>query len=164
MMTDARAHEMGDASARAAAHTSAEAVIETAGGVVIRTVGTTEEVLVVHRPRYDDWSLPKGHLEPGEDAAAAALREVEEETGVHAAVAGPVGESCYEVDGRPKRVRWFAMRVVSGDPATREPDEEVDVARWVPGPDLGALLTHPTDLATVDAALDVVRTGPRPPR
>jgi 8-oxo-dGTP pyrophosphatase MutT (NUDIX family) len=139
-------------------------VIETAGGVVIRMAGMMPEVLVVHRPRYGDWSLPKGHLEPGEGAAAAALREVEEETGIRAAVVGPAGESRYEVEGRPKRVRWFAMRAVSGDPAVREPDAEVDVARWVPRPDLGALLTHPTDLATVDVAIDVVRTGLRPLR
>jgi 8-oxo-(d)GTP phosphatase len=91
-------------------------VIEAAGGVVLR-VRDEVEVLVVHRVRYDDWSLPKGKLDPGEAAATAAVREVEEETGVVAEVGEELRSIVYQVPGGVKRVRWFRMSPVDGDPA-----------------------------------------------
>ena len=128
-------------------------VIEAAGGVVLRDGPDGPEVLVVHRRRQDDWSLPKGHLDPGEDAVDAALREVAEETGVRCEVHGELGVTRYVLPRGPKRVTWFRMRPVSGDPAARPPDDEVDMARWVPAAALEDLLTYDTDLGLVRAAL-----------
>ena len=87
------------------------------------------EVLVVHRPRYDDWSFPKGKAEPGESDEDCALREVEEETGLAARSARELPSTDYtDAKGRPKRVRYWAMEVVGGSsPSTHE----VDDARWV---------------------------------
>ena len=134
-----------------------ERVIEAAGGVVLRDGADGPEALVVHRRRQDDWSLPKGHLDPGESARDAAVREVAEETGVRCEVLGELGTTRYAVPRGPKRVTWFRMRPLAGDPATRPPDDEVDVARWVPAAALEDLLTHPTDLGLVRTALG---TGP----
>ena len=108
------------------------AAIEAAGGVVLRDGPDGREVLVVHRVRYDDWSLPKGKLDLGESAERAAVREVAEETGVTATLEAELGTSHYEVGGRPKRVRWFRMQAVAGDPAQRPADAEVDRASWWP--------------------------------
>lgn len=113
-----------------------------AGGVVLDGPPKARRVLVVHRPAYDDWSLPKGHVDAGEDLAATALREVAEETDVIAIVERPVGTTEHALppsaSGRRKRVHWFLMRVdaSAGDPparaASRLPDTEVDVAEWWP--------------------------------
>jgi 8-oxo-(d)GTP phosphatase len=107
-------------------------MIEAAGGVVLRDGPDGREVLVVHRVRYDDWSLPKGKLDPPETAQEAAVREVAEETGVTATVGPSLGSSHYTVNGRPKRVRWFRMQAVAGDPSQRPADAEVDRAIWWP--------------------------------
>ncbi len=135
------------------------APIEAAGGVVVRSGDAGPEVLVVHRVRQDDWSLPKGHLDAGEDAVTAALREVEEEAGVRCAVVRPLGATRYVGPLGPKRVRWFLMRPLEGDPVARPPDDEVDMARWLPAARLEGLLTYPSDLDLVRAAL-----GAGPPR
>lgn len=84
----------------------------------------------MHRPRYGDWSLPKGKSEPGESDESTALREVEEETGVTARIVRPLPEVRYQVGGRPKVVRYFAMRPVRS--ATFVPTDEVDEIRWLP--------------------------------
>jgi 8-oxo-(d)GTP phosphatase len=100
------------------------------GGVVVRRgPGETTEVLLVHRPEYDDWSLPKGKDEEGESAQEAAIREVREETGHRARILDRLPDARYRVEGRPKRVRWFVMRA-DGDGAF-VPSDEVDEARWV---------------------------------
>ena len=133
---------------------SGDPVVEAAGGVVLRTKGAGDvEVLVIHRVRYDDWSLPKGKLDPGEDAATAAVREVEEETGVVAEVGTELDSIAYEVFAGPKRVRWFRMHPVDGDPAEREADREVDVARWIPVTEAPSLLTYGHDLHVLAQAL-----------
>jgi 8-oxo-dGTP diphosphatase len=72
------------------------------------------ELCVVHRPKYDDWSHPKGKLNPGEDALAGALREVEEETGYTAAPGPELPTVHYLTGGRPKQVRYWAAEAVSG--------------------------------------------------
>ena len=128
-------------------------VIEAAGGVVLRDGAEGPEALVVHRCRQDDWSLPKGHLDPGESAVVAAVREVAEETGVRCEVIGELGVTRYDLPRGPKRVTWFRMRPLDGDPAARPADDEVDVARWVPAAALEDLLTYPADLGLVRAAL-----------
>src|SRR3954452_7225573 len=121
--------------------------IRAAGGVVI----DGDRVVVVHRPRHDDWSLPKGKLDPGEDWDAAALREVEEETGLRCALEQELPPVAYEVRGTPKQVRWWRMRVVEdlGDSAR---DDEVDELRWVSRAEAEALLSYADDLETLRAA------------
>jgi 8-oxo-dGTP pyrophosphatase MutT (NUDIX family) len=82
-----------------------------AGGVVARTVdGEREYLLVEARRSRGEWVLPKGHIEPGETPEAAAVREVQEEAGVRAAVVARAGESEYELDGEPVRIIFFSMR------------------------------------------------------
>jgi 8-oxo-dGTP diphosphatase len=99
--------------------------IRAAGGLVVRD----GRVAIVHRPRYDDWSLPKGKLDPGEDWADAALREVEEECGLRCRLEDELAPAHYISKGRPKTVRWWRMAVVE-DLGT-DPDAEVDELRWV---------------------------------
>ena len=118
--------------------------VRAAGGVVTRTGDTGTEVLVVHRPAYDDWSLPKGKLEPGEDDATAAHREVLEETGIDAVVTGAVGSATYtDRRGRAKRVEYFAMTVRSSSP--RAADDEVDIVEWWATDRAATDLTYPHD-------------------
>ena len=82
--------------------------IQAAGGVVVDDRNST--VLIVHRPRYDDWSLPKGHVDPGETFEQAALREVFEETGVRCELHEELEPARYDVKGRPKIVRGGGCR------------------------------------------------------
>jgi 8-oxo-dGTP pyrophosphatase MutT (NUDIX family) len=103
------------------------------------------EVLVIHRPRYDDWSLPKGKLNNGEEPADAALREVEEETGVTCRLGPEAGVTRYEDSrGRQKRVRYWVMDPLRQDPAA-VPNSEVDEIRWVDAPTALQLLTYAHD-------------------
>lgn len=137
--------------------------VEAAGGVVLRDGPQGPEVLVVHRVRYDDWSLPKGKLDPGEDHAAAAVREVEEETGVRAEVAGAeLSQLVYPVPEGTKRVRWYPMRSQAGDPEERAPDREVDQSRWIPASRARQLLTYAADVALLHEALDGHDAGGTP--
>ena len=104
--------------------------VRAAGGLVWRAGGPEGiELLVVHRPRYDDWTLPKGKLEPGESWVDAAQREVGEETGLRGAL-GPELPSTRYTDhrGRPKLVRYWAMEVEGGAFA---PNDEVDEVDWM---------------------------------
>lgn len=104
------------------------------------------EVAIVHRPRYDDWSLPKGKLISGESEFEAALREVREETGYRARPGRSLGTVRYLKSSgglsRPKVVRYWAMEASSGVFA---PHEEVDGLRWIPLDEARKVLTHPTD-------------------
>ncbi|HWC33872.1 MAG TPA: NUDIX hydrolase [Mycobacteriales bacterium] len=110
---------------------ASEKVIEAAGGVLWRpaTGGAQIEVALVHRPKYDDWSIPKGKLTAGEHPVLGALREVEEETGHTAEPGRPLGEIHYLKEGLPKRVRYWAMRVTGGEFV---PNDEVDQLMWLP--------------------------------
>ena len=124
-------------------------MIEAAGGVLWRRTSSDKvKILLVHRPRYDDWSLPKGKLEPGESARNAAVREVEEETGLRCKVGDELAELRYkDRKGRAKRVRYWAMRPVDGE---FEPNDEVDEVRWVPLADVGDVLTYGHDADVVE--------------
>jgi 8-oxo-dGTP diphosphatase len=122
--------------------------VAAAGGVVVRD----GSVALVHRPKYQDWSLPKGKLEPGEGFEEAALREVEEETGLRCRLVREVESSRYrDPKGRDKLVRYWLMEVVEEHPF--EPTKEVDEVRWAPAEDAGALLSHPRDAEIVRGAL-----------
>ncbi|MCU1352975.1 MAG: hydrolase [Acidimicrobiales bacterium] len=124
--------------------------VRAAGGVVWRAgPDGAVEVLLVHRERYDDWTLPKGKRDPGETDAECARREVEEETGMRCRLGAELPSTTY-VDhrGRSKRVRYWAMEVESG---TFAPNDEVDEVRWVPLRAAAELLTYRRDHTVIDA-------------
>ena len=121
--------------------------LEAAGGVVVRD----GQVLLVHRPRYDDWTLPKGKLDLGESFVDAALREVEEETGLRCTVGRELPASEYEVNGHPKIVRYWLMEPVGEAPF--EPNEETDELRWLTRDEALALLSYERDRDVLMAAL-----------
>jgi 8-oxo-dGTP diphosphatase len=110
-----------------------------AGGVVVRG----GQVALVHRPRYDDWTLPKGKLDPGESFEEAAVREVEEETGVRARLVRELGTTNYEVKGRPKVVQYWLMDVEHEGPFV--PNDETDELRWVARDEALRMLTYDRD-------------------
>ena len=125
--------------------------VEAAGGLVWRESADGVELALVHRPRYDDWSLPKGKLDPGETHETAALREVEEETGLQVELEEELEPHFYEDNkGRWKRVRWWAMQALEGE---FSPDNEVDQMRWVSPEEAAELLTYTRDRELVSAWL-----------
>jgi phosphohistidine phosphatase SixA/8-oxo-dGTP pyrophosphatase MutT (NUDIX family) len=134
-----------------------------AGGVLWRRTDSQLQVALVHRPKYGDWSLPKGKLDPGEAAVVGAVREVHEETGFAGVPGRRLGESRYRVLHRgrdvEKTVQWWAIRAGEGEFV---PDAEVDALRWLPlasamarvssGYDAGplrAFAEHPPETTTV---------------
>jgi 8-oxo-dGTP diphosphatase len=117
-----------------------EAEVKAAGGVIRRKDGA---IAVVHRPRYDDWSLPKGKLDPGETWEEAALREVREETGLRCTLGLELTPTFYhDRKGRSKAVRYWLMDVKGGK---FEPNDEVDELRWLSPKQAAKLLTYPRD-------------------
>jgi 8-oxo-dGTP diphosphatase len=118
-------------------------MIRAAGGVVVRDEGGVREVVLVHRPKYDDWTLPKGKAHPGESDEDCALREVEEETGLRCQLGPELESASYTASaGRPKVVRYWLMQPVGG---SLDPAYEVDEARWVPFDDAEESLTYERD-------------------
>lgn len=109
------------------------------------------EILLVHRPRYDDWSLPKGKLNDGESHQEAAVREVEEETGWRCALSARLPDARYvDAAGRPKRVRYWLMRPMQED--AWRPTREVDDRRWAGQRDAAEVLSYDHDRGILDAA------------
>ena len=119
------------------------ATVQAAGGVVVRRVDGRAELALIHRPRYDDWSFPKGKLIDGESHLDAALREVAEETGLQARLRMELPPSTYEVDGATKVVRYWLMEPVSR--TDLHPEHEVDDARWCSIAEAERRLTHERD-------------------
>ncbi|MCU1615474.1 MAG: hydrolase [Frankiales bacterium] len=136
-----------------------ERLVPAGGGVVWRpAVDGGIEVVLIHRPRYDDWSLPKGKIDAGENAVTAAVREVCEETGLAALAGRRSIRTTYPVRQGTKRVDYWLMRPVGG---AFGPNDEVDELRWLALPEAAELLSHDHDRAVL---ADAARTDiPREP-
>jgi 8-oxo-dGTP pyrophosphatase MutT (NUDIX family) len=120
-------------------------VVRAAGGIVVRD----GEILLVHRPKYDDWTFPKGKAEDGESDEDCALREVSEETGFRCALLEEVGTTEYvDSRGRDKRVRWWLMEPLAG---AFTPNHEVDAIRWLDPSDAARALSYERDVALLAA-------------
>lgn len=124
-------------------------VIKAAGGLVFRESSKGKlKVLAAHRPRYDDWGLPKGKADKGETPEETAIREVLEETGYHCRIVAPIEVTRYRVDNGVKEVQWFAMRPLPDSPGFKK-NKEVDEIRWLSRKRANALLDYENDRALV---------------
>ena len=125
------------------ADTASKAVLA-AGAVLWRATGAAAapEIAIIHRPRYDDWSLPKGKVEPGETEPVTAVREVHEETGYTAHLGRRLIAVSYPVEQGVKKVRYWAARCVDGAFA---PNDEVDELKWLPVDEAMKQLGYPHD-------------------
>lgn len=104
------------------------------------------ELLVVHRPSYDDWTFPKGKTDPGETLQETAVREIAEEAGLRVRLGHPLQDIVYPISGGTKHVSYWCARVIGPDDVTPfEPNKEVDEIRWVGLREAGNLLTYPHD-------------------
>lgn len=131
-------------------------VIRAAGGIVWRKSGTGGlEVLLVHRPRYDDWTFPKGKTDPDEPLPVTAVREIAEETGYRVRLGHPLPEVAYRVRGGMKQVAYWVCRPVDDESAFR-PNREVDATRWVAPREARKRLTYSHDRALLEAFEDLV--------
>ena len=120
-------------------------MIRACGGLIVRE----GRLAVVHRPKYDDWSLPKGKAKPGERDEDCALREIEEETGLRVDLGEELPTTTYlDAQRRPKRVRWWLMTPRSGE---FTPSDEVDELRWLTPAEARELLTYARDAELLDS-------------
>jgi 8-oxo-dGTP diphosphatase len=129
-------------------------VIRAAGALLWREIAAGEiEIALVHRPRYDDWSLPKGKIDENETALACAYREVSEETGIKARFTRQLGAVEYEDNGAQKRVKyWVAQALGASDFVA---NEEVDQLRWLNPTDSIELATHQSDKEVIERFLEI---------
>lgn len=128
-------------------------LVRAAGGVPWRRRDDTVEVLVIHRERHDDWTFPKGKLDPGETWEQAAVREVWEETAVVPVLGAALGVTEYrDRYGRPKQVRYWAMTVAADSGFT--PNDEVRERRWVPVDEARPVLSYEHDRGVLTRLLE----------
>jgi 8-oxo-dGTP pyrophosphatase MutT (NUDIX family) len=150
----------------ASGETAPSGPVRAAGGVVWRRVPTGLEIVLVHRPAYDDWALPKGKAKPLESDEVTALREVKEETGLVCRLGPPLPSTTYlDADGRNKVVRYWAMTVVPGRAAGHGAQDllpapsgqhEVDEVRWSALPAARQRLSYARDVVVLDAFEEMV--------
>ena len=136
-------------------------VIKAAGGLVFRETSKGKlRVLVAHRPKYDDWGLPKGKADKGESPVQTAVREVLEETGYHCRVVAPLGTTRYRISNGIKEVDWFAMRPLPDSPGFKK-NNEVDAVRWMSRKKAKQLLDYQNDrdLVAAPGLRRLARTG-----
>ena len=129
-------------------------IISAAGVVLLRN----NEVLLVHRPRYDDWSFPKGKVDGAELLPLTAVRECDEETGFLAVLGPNIGLDRYDIPEGGKEVHYWRARV--REDLGFAPDEEVDKVAWVPVDQVATHLTYPQDLEFLQRALELPPTSP----
>ncbi|WNF28512.1 NUDIX hydrolase [Streptomyces sp. C11-1] len=153
--TDSRAEPPGPPGHASAKPRTRTGTIRAAGCVLWRRApgGDGVEICLVHRPRYDDWSFPKGKLKRGEEPLAAAVREVLEETGHHCTPGTRLPTARYLVDGRPKEVAYWAAEAADG---AFEANDEVDRLLWLTPGAARARLTQPRDVQQLTALLDTL--------
>ncbi len=134
--------------------------IRAAGGIVNGTGRNNGKIAVVRRRRYGgEVGLPKGKLDKGETEVQAALREVEEETGIRVKLRAAVGTTHYSVSGRPKTVAYFMMDAPDDKPAVPRDSKEVEAVEWVTPAEAVAALTHDDDRELVTK---IFKIGKRP--
>ncbi len=119
-----------------------------AGAVVWRSGAVGTEIVLVHRPRYDDWSYPKGKAKRGEHVLQTATREVAEETGLRITLGRRLTESVYQIDGRTKQVTYWAARCTES--VGFVPDDEVDELTWLPLAQVAGQLSYQRDVVLLD--------------
>lgn len=124
--------------------------IRAAGAVLWRPGPAGPEVALVHRPKYGDWSLPKGKTEPGEHVLLTAVRELAEETGTQVVLGRRLPSTHYTVRGRPKVVSYWAARAADGAQPGFTPNSEVDRLDWLDVPAAQGQLSYPHDAAVLD--------------
>lgn len=137
---------------------STKASINAAGALIWRYHHDELQVLIIHRPRYDDWSWPKGKQDPGETLPETAVREIEEEVGLKVTLGTPLAVTAYQVKGKSKEVYYWAAELPSG--AVPQADlGEVDELRWVTPKQAKALLTNKTDLKPLETLINLHRSS-----
>ena len=124
-----------------------KSVIQAAGGVLWKREGDQKKLAVVHRQKHKDWSLPKGKVDKGETWKKAALREVLEETGYEAKIKKYAGSISYLLDGKPKVVLFWHMKIKSEKKS--EMNGEVDQVRWVTIEEAQELLDYPDEIEII---------------
>ncbi len=137
---------------------ASEDLVRAAGVVLLRGAPDHREVLIVHRPRRQDWSLPKGKVDPGEHVLAAAVRECMEESSYLPRLGAPLPTLTYNALGRPKEVRYWVATARSNEPFM--PNDEVDEIQWLPVAQARHRLTYEHDADTVEAAAALQPTVP----
>ena len=136
------------------AKTSAGKRVAAAGTVVLRPVTDSEpEVLLVHRPRYNDWSLPKGKIDPDEYLAGCAVRETREESAVDVRLGLPLDQITYAISGGTKTVSYWRARAVKE--GIHQPDDEVDEVLWLPASEALEQVTYDDERPLITQALEL---------
>ena len=128
-----------------------------AGAVVARDNSGEKEFLLIHRGYRDDWSFPKGKLDPGEHLVGAAVREVREETGFAIQLGVPLPTAHYTKGATPKDAYYWNAQLLGGE---FRPNDEVDQIKWLPLKKAKSLLTYEHDKETIEVAADsVIKIG-----